>query len=154
MVDLATKAGLAGALSGPGPLTVFAPTNEAFDAVPPVILKSLQMDPDLLKRVLTYHVLPSELSPSAIKNEHLAKNMAGQSVRLNVYGTDKVTVNGALRLKTLEASNGIVYVIDKVLVPGDDKSSNIVQVLEKRGGFSTLLFALGATGLTKHFETG
>ena len=132
---------------------MFAPTNAAFDAVNPAILKSLQMDSDLLKRVLTYHVVPSALSPSSIKNEQLAKTLAGDSIRLNVYGKDKVTVNGALKLKALEAANGQVVVIDKVLVPGDDKSS-IVQVLEKKGGFTTLLSALNAADLTKHFETG
>lgn len=58
----------------------------------------------------------------------------------------EVTINGALRLKTLMASNGVIYVIDKVLVPESER--DIVQVLENKGGFSTLLTALKTTGLT------
>ena len=63
-----------------------------------------------------------------------------------------VTINGALGLKVLEASNGIIYVIDKVLVPDNDKS--IVKVLESKGKFTTLISALVVAGLKNHLDTG
>lgn len=63
-----------------------------------------------------------------------------------------VTVNGAMRLKTLEASNGVIYVIDRVLIPEGDPT--IVKVLERKGQFSTLLTALKAAGLTSTLDSG
>jgi transforming growth factor-beta-induced protein len=63
-----------------------------------------------------------------------------------------VTINGALGLKVLEASNGIIYVIDKLLVPDNDKS--IVKVLESKGKFTTLITALVVAGLKNHLDTG
>lgn len=150
LVDLISKAGLAEDLSGTGPFTVFAPTNEAFGNVDMATLKALQMDVKLLKKVLSNHVVASELKASNIKNELTAKTLAEQNVRLNVYGS-KVTANGALSSKTLEAGNGIIYAIDKVLIPDDER--NIIQVLEKKGTFNTLLFALGATELSRNLES-
>lgn len=63
-----------------------------------------------------------------------------------------VTINGALRLKALEAENGIVYVIDKVLIPDNNKS--IVKVLETKGKFTTLMTALVVSGLKNHLDSG
>jgi uncharacterized surface protein with fasciclin (FAS1) repeats len=63
-----------------------------------------------------------------------------------------VTVNGALKIKTLEAGNGIIHVINKVLIP--EPESNIMQVLERKGNFSTLLTALAITGLTPTIQNG
>jgi len=151
-VDLVIKAGLAETLSGPGPFTVFAPTNAAFDAIDPATLKSLLMDVSLLKRVLLDHVVDSAVPASAVKNDLTTKSISCRQLRLNVYGS-KVTVNGALRLKTLEASNGVIHVIDKVIIPGDN-NVDIPKLLEKKGGFTTLLFALKTTGLDKTLESG
>lgn len=86
LVDLVKKAGLASALSGPGPFTVFAPTNDAFTAVDPATLKSLQMDANLLKRVLSYHVVGSALPQATLKSELSTKTLAGDSLRINIYG--------------------------------------------------------------------
>ena len=116
LVDLVGKAGLADALSGPGnisslllnlqnfwlylstvaitnvnfstgPFTVFAPTNDAFGAVDPSTFTALLKDANLLKRVLTYHVVASALLPSSIKNELVTRSLAGESLRVNVYGS-------------------------------------------------------------------
>ncbi len=86
LVELVTKAGLAEALSGAGPFTVFAPTNEAFGELDPATLKAVQMDVNLLKRVLTYHVVGSALPSTDIKSELTPKTLAGESLRINVYG--------------------------------------------------------------------
>ncbi|KAI9555167.1 hypothetical protein GHT06_017682 [Daphnia sinensis] len=152
LVDLVVKADLANALSGAGPFTVFAPTNDAFNSVDPATLNALLQDVDLLKRVLTYHVVGSALPPATIQNELVTKSLAGESLRVNIYNNGKVvTINGALRLKALEASNGIIYVIDKVLIPDNDKS--IVKVLASKEKFTTLITAFNVAGLKTHLDT-
>ena len=70
-----------------GPFTVFAPTNDAFGAVDPSTFTALLKDANLLKRVLTYHVVASALLPSSIKNELVTRSLAGESLRVNVYGS-------------------------------------------------------------------
>ncbi|XP_046658065.1 transforming growth factor-beta-induced protein ig-h3-like [Daphnia pulicaria] len=152
LASLVAKAGLASALSGPGPFTLFAPTNDAFGAIDLSTLNTLLQDVNLLRSVLTYHVVTSALAPASIENELVIKSLAGESLRFNVYKKGKVvTINGALGLKVLEASNGIIYVIDKVLVPDNDKS--IVKVLESKGKFTTLISALVVAGLKNHLDT-
>ncbi|EFX90384.1 hypothetical protein DAPPUDRAFT_309644 [Daphnia pulex] len=152
LASLVAKAGLADALSGPGPFTLFAPTNDAFAAIDSATLNTLLQDVNLLKGVLTYHVVTSTLAPTSIENELVIKSLAGESLRLNLYKKGKVvTINGALSLNVLEASNGIIYVIDKVLVPDNDKS--IVKVLESKLKFTTLITALGVAGLKNHLDT-
>lgn len=78
-----------------GPFTVFAPTNDAFAEVDGATLKSLLDDISLLKNVLTYHVVASALPPSSITNELTPASLAGESLRVNVYGTgaDEVSKN-------------------------------------------------------------
>lgn len=73
-----------------GPLTVFAPTNDAFAAVDPAILKSILGDLDLLKNVLTYHVVASSLPADAIQNELTPRTLAGENLRINVYGQESI----------------------------------------------------------------
>ncbi len=75
-----------------GPFTVFAPTNDAFGAVDPATLDALLKDVNLLKRVLTYHVVASALPPASIKNELVTRTLAGESLRINVYGAGAKTV--------------------------------------------------------------
>uniref|UniRef100_A0A0P5D7H1 Fasciclin domain-containing protein n=1 Tax=Daphnia magna TaxID=35525 RepID=A0A0P5D7H1_9CRUS len=152
LADLLVKAGLVNVLSQQGPFTLFAPTNDAFNAVDSVTLNALLQDVNLLKRVLTYHVVPSAIPPVSIKNELVTNSLAGESLRINEYNNRKVvTINGALRLKALEAENGIVYVIDKVLIPDNNKS--IVKVLETKGKFTTLMTALVVSGLKNHLDS-
>lgn len=86
LVDLVVKAGLADALSGAGPFTVFAPTNEAFGKVDPATLDALGKDVNLLKKVLTYHVVGSAINPADVKNELTPKTLEGNNLRINVYG--------------------------------------------------------------------
>lgn len=66
---------------------MFAPTNEAFAAVDPPTLSAILADVNLLKRVLTYHVVGSTLSSESIKNDLATKTLAGESLRINVYGS-------------------------------------------------------------------
>ena len=112
---LVQQAGLADMLRGAGPYTVFAPTNEAFRAVPAKTMDELK-DPARLKAVLSYHVLPVRLAAADIKTGAL-KTANGAEVALARAG-DFVTVEDAVAQgHDVPASNGVVYSIDRVLMP-------------------------------------
>ena len=118
LVSLAKKAGLVGALSGPGPLTVFAPTDAAFKAVPKPTLNALAQDRAALRRVLLYHVVKGNVPASRVVKLRSAKTLAGPAVAIRVRG-GSVFLNGSTRVvKTdVTASNGVIHVINKVLLP-------------------------------------
>ncbi len=106
LVSLVETAGLADALAGEGPLTVFAPNNDAFSKLPQVVLDYLGSHPEELTRVLTYHVVAGEMGATT--------TLEGSDL---VFGADMSLVNDAVVLGSFEASNGTIYEIDQVLVP-------------------------------------
>jgi uncharacterized surface protein with fasciclin (FAS1) repeats len=113
---LVNDAGLADTLKGPGPYTVFAPTDEAFKAVPPATMAKLASDKDLLKSVLSFHVLNNKLAAADVKNGP-AKTLQGANVALSKSG-DFVTIEDAVVTQAdVPATNGVVHVIDRVLIP-------------------------------------
>jgi uncharacterized surface protein with fasciclin (FAS1) repeats len=118
LVSLAKQAGLAGALSGPGPLTVFAPTDAAFKAVPKATLTKLAADRTALRRVLLYHVVKGDVSAAKVVTLRSAKTLAGPKITIRVKG-GSVYLNGTTKVvKTdVAASNGRIHVIDHVLLP-------------------------------------
>ena len=117
LVSLVKRAGLAGALSGKTKLTVFAPTDAAFKKVPKATLDSLLADKAALKRVLLYHVLAGKVPAAKVVTLRSAKTLAGPTVRIRVTGTT-VRINSAAVTKAdVRASNGIVHLIDRVLIP-------------------------------------
>ena len=117
LVSLVKKAGLVSALEGPGKLTVFAPTNAAFAAVPKATLAKLAADKALLVKVLEYHVVKGEVLAAQVVKLHSAKTLEGASVAIRVSG-GAVYVNKAKVIKTnVMASNGVIHVINAVLLP-------------------------------------
>ncbi|MGJ3236342.1 fasciclin domain-containing protein [Marivirga sp.] len=118
LVTAVKAAGLVETLSGNGPFTVFAPTNEAFEALPEGTLESLLKpeNKDQLVAVLTYHVIGAEVMSSDLKEGQKAKTVQGEEVTISLkYGA---SVNGAKVAKAdVKASNGVVHVIDKVILP-------------------------------------
>ena len=114
---LVQSAGLTDTLKGTGPFTVFAPTNEAFRAVPAKTMEALGKDPVALKGVLTYHVLPGTTLAANVKNGK-AKTVNGADLELSKAG-DFVTVgeNAIVTKANVTASNGVVHVVDAVLLP-------------------------------------
>jgi uncharacterized surface protein with fasciclin (FAS1) repeats len=117
LVSLVKKAGLVGALSGSGKLTVFAPTNAAFKAVPKATLNKLAANKSLLAKVLEYHVVKGEVLAAQVVKLHSAKTLEGSSVSIRVSG-GSVYVNQAKVIKTnVKASNGVIHVINAVLLP-------------------------------------
>lgn len=113
---LIETAGLADTLKGAGPFTVFAPSNEAFKAVPAKALEELGKHPDKLKSLLTYHVVAGKTLAADVKNSKV-KSVNGAELELSKAG-DFVTVESAAVIQAdLVASNGVVHVIDTVLMP-------------------------------------
>ncbi len=113
---LITQAGLGDTLRAEGPLTVFAPNDDAFKAVPAKTLAELGSDKALLISVLTYHLVPGKTMAAEVKNGN-AKTVNGATLALAKAGT-MVTVEDAVVVQAdVPASNGVVHVIDRVLLP-------------------------------------
>jgi uncharacterized surface protein with fasciclin (FAS1) repeats len=119
LVAAVKAAGLAETLSGTGPFTVFAPTNEAFNKLPAGAVDNLlkpEMKGDLTK-VLTYHVVPGALKAADLKDGQELKTVQGQTLKVSVKD-GKVMINGAnVTIADVVSSNGVTHVIDAVLMP-------------------------------------
>jgi uncharacterized surface protein with fasciclin (FAS1) repeats len=112
-----TAADLVDTLKGSGPFTVFAPTDEAFAKLPAGTLDSLLADKEALSKVLTYHVVGGKVMAADVVKLSSANTVAGIPVSIKVEG-DKVMVGDAQVIITdIEASNGVIHVIDTVLLP-------------------------------------
>jgi uncharacterized surface protein with fasciclin (FAS1) repeats len=109
-------AGLVGTLKGPGPFTVFAPTDEAFAKLPPGTLDALLADKAKLTQVLTYHVVPGKVMASDVVKLDSARTVQGQAVRISTAGGVKVDDATVIR-PDIQASNGVIHVIDAVILP-------------------------------------
>jgi uncharacterized surface protein with fasciclin (FAS1) repeats len=117
LISLAKTAGLAGALTGPGPLTLFAPTDAAFAKVPKATLAALGKDKAKLRAVLLYHVVKGKVTAAQVVKLRSAKTLQGSPVAIRVKD-GKVYVAGARVTKPdVMASNGVIHVIDKVIIP-------------------------------------
>jgi transforming growth factor-beta-induced protein len=117
LLEAAQVAGLVDTLSGEGPYTVFAPTDEAFAAVDPATLDALLADPEALADVLLYHVVPGEVYAADVVTLDSATTAQGSDVSITVDG-DTVMINDATVTATdIQASNGVIHVIDSVLLP-------------------------------------
>lgn len=109
-------AGLVETLKGKGPFTVFAPTDAAFAKLPAGALDALLKDEARLTAVLTYHVVPGQVMAADVVKLKEAKTVQGQSVRIDA--SSGVKIDGATVVKAdVAASNGVIHVIDAVLMP-------------------------------------
>jgi len=110
-------AGLVDALSGEGPLTVFAPTDEAFAALPEGTVEGLLKDKAKLASILTYHVVDGEVTAKMVAGLDQAKALNGQAVTVKVR-EDAVMIDKAKVVATdIMCSNGVIHVIDAVMIP-------------------------------------
>ncbi len=113
---LISQAGLSDALKAAGPFTVFAPNNDAFKAVPAKTMEDLNQHPEKLKDLLTYHVIAGKSMAADVKNSK-ATSLNGAHLELSKAG-DFVTVeSAAVTTADIAASNGVVHIIDTVLIP-------------------------------------
>ncbi len=115
LVAAVQAAGLVDTLKGPGPFTVFAPTDEAFAKIPKATLDGLLKDKAALAKILTYHVVPGKVMAADVK-AGMVKSVQGQDITLATMGG--VTVNGAKVVAAdVAASNGVIHAIDTVIMP-------------------------------------
>ena len=123
LVAAVKAAGLVDTLSGEGPFTVFAPTDEAFSKLPEGTIAELLKpeNKDKLAGILKYHVVPGSVMAKDVVKLDKAKTAQGQNVRIKV-ADGKVKVNKANVVKTdVRSSNGVIHVIDKVILPPEKK---------------------------------
>jgi uncharacterized surface protein with fasciclin (FAS1) repeats len=119
LVAAAKAAGLVDTLKGPGPFTVFAPTDEAFAKLPHGTVEDLLKpeNKEKLAAILTYHVIPGKVTAAQVMKLNSAKTVQGTTVAIK-KGNGEVMVNNARVVKAdVMADNGVVHVIDSVLLP-------------------------------------
>ncbi len=144
-------ADLVDALKGKGPFTVFAPTDEAFAALPAGTVETL-LKPEnkaLLTAILTYHVVPGSLKAEKVLKADKLVTLNGQ--KLDLTTSDKgAMVDGAKIVKTdIAASNDVIHVIDKVILPS---TKDIIDTAVEAGSFKTLAAALSAASLVETLQ--
>ncbi|MBS1301968.1 fasciclin domain-containing protein [Loktanella sp. SALINAS62] len=116
LVAAVEAAGLVETLKGEGPFTVFAPTDEAFAALPEGTVEGLLEDPEALAAILTYHVVPGAVMSTDLSDGMTATTVNGADVTISVG--DAVMVNDAtVTTADIAATNGVIHVIDTVIMP-------------------------------------
>lgn len=126
LVTAIEAAGLVETLQGDRPFTVFAPSNEAFDALPEGTLENLLFEEnrDMLVEILTYHVVPGKVMSTDLSDGMSAETVQGSSVSV-LIGDYGVSIDDASVVEAdVEATNGVVHVIDSVILPPEDDSSS------------------------------
>jgi transforming growth factor-beta-induced protein len=118
LLAAAQAAGLVETLQGDGPFTVFAPTDDAFAALPEGTLDGLLADPEALKQVLLYHVVPGAVKAEEVVNLTSADSVEGSPIAIAVKD-GKVYLNDTAEVVATDvmASNGVIHVIDQVILP-------------------------------------
>jgi uncharacterized surface protein with fasciclin (FAS1) repeats len=117
LVKLVKAAGLAGALAGKGPLTVFAPTNAAFAKVPAKTLNKLAHNKALLKSVLLYHVVKGQYTAARIEHRSALTSLEGAKLKVRVKHGSVYINQAKVITPNIAASNGVIHVINAVLIP-------------------------------------
>ena len=163
----ALKAGnLIKPLRVPGSFTVFAPTNAAFDALPKGVLANLlkPVNKASLDDLLTYHVLGDEVHSNKFLDGEMLRTLEQKYVTVRLAGKDILINSAKVTTADIQASNGVIHIIDAVLLPSSAPPSpgpspapspgtkNIVQLAEATPSLSTLVTALGAASLVKTLE--
>jgi transforming growth factor-beta-induced protein len=142
LVGALVATGLDDALSGPGPYTVFAPTNAAFDKVDDDILNNIIANPALLTSLLQYHVVSGDVMSSDLTNGPVQTLLSGQTIDVDI--SNGVTLNGSSNVTSadIDASNGVIHIIDEVLFPEDFYAMTLAQIVAGSPDHTILLSAL------------
>ena len=157
LVAALDAADLVETLSGDGTFTVFAPTDDAFAALPEGMLEELLADPETLKQILLYHVVGDVVMAETVVTLDEAETLEGSMVAIDVVDGNVFLNDSQVTSTDIEASNGVVQVIDKVLVPGMQEAASNETLEESKsiaeiavaGGFNTLVAALSAADLVE-----
>lgn len=117
LIKALTETGLVEALKGDGPFTVFAPTDDAFAKLPEGTVEALLKDKETLKSILLFHVVSGSVTSKQVVNLDKAETLAGKNVKVKV-NDDKVMINDSQVIAAdIMATNGIIHIIDTVLIP-------------------------------------
>ena len=136
LLSALTAADLKETLSGPGPYTVFAPTDEAFAKLPKEQLDALLADKEKLRAVLTYHVIPGKVLASDITAGKMTSMKTVNGQPLSIDTKDGVKIGNAKVVKSdIQASNGVIHVIDTVLMPGGEGSAPQARAPKQPSGY-------------------
>jgi transforming growth factor-beta-induced protein len=146
LVAAVQAAGLVDALKGEGPLTVFAPTDDAFAALPEGTVEALLEDIPTLSSILLYHVLEGKYMAADVLGMSQAMTLQGQYVSFSTDMGKVMVDNAEIILTDIEASNGVIHVIDAVILP---ETRDIVDIAVEDGRFQTLVAAVQAAGLVE-----
>lgn len=151
LLAAAEAAGLVEALKGAGPLTVFAPTDEAFAKLPPGTVEQLLRPENRAKLadILKYHVVSGLVPASRATWMSGVVSLQGQRLEFSKRGESLMVDGATVVMADVPASNGVIHVIDRVILPTDE---TIVSVASKAGSFGTLLTAARAAGLASALE--
>ncbi|MEI8171272.1 MAG: fasciclin domain-containing protein [Rhodoferax sp.] len=114
------QSSLAATLQGTGPFTVFAPSNDAFKLVPTKTMEDLIKHPEKMKSVLAFHIIPGKMLASDIKNNSL-KTLNDSNVSLSKAGEFATIEEAMVQTADIQASNGVIHIIDAVLTPPHKK---------------------------------
>ncbi len=116
LVAAVKAAGLADTLSGPGPFTVFAPTDDAFAALPAGTVEGLLADPAALAKILTYHVVAGKVLSTDLTEGMMATTVNGAQATITLEDGPMID-DASIVTADIEASNGVIHVIDAVIMP-------------------------------------
>lgn len=116
LVAAVQAAGLVDALKSPGPFTVFAPIDAAFDKLPPGTVQTLVQNPPQLARILKYHVAAGKYTKADLESMDEITSLEGTTIRLNMKSNE--VKNATVVMADVEADNGMIHVIDNVILMG------------------------------------
>ena len=139
--------GLDETLAGEGPFTVFAPTDAAFDLIDPLTLIDILQDNDLLTSILTYHVAGGNVLSTDLSDGQMITTVNGADVTISIMDGTVMVNEATVVIADLVGSNGVVHVIDAVLLPPAPNPATVVDIIVDSPDHTLLELAVGAAGL-------
>lgn len=137
------------ALAGEGPFTVFAPTDAAFDALPPAVILGLLTDNEALTNALTYHVAGDSLTAGDLSNGQMITTLNGEDVTVTIMDGAVMINDATVIVADLIGSNGVVHVIDAILLPPPPTPATVVDIVVNSPAHNVLETAVVAAGLVE-----
>ncbi len=128
LVTAVQVAGLVDALKSPGPFTVFAPVDDAFTKLPPGTVQTLVQNPPQLARILTYHVVAGKYTKADLENVKYLTSLEGSLIKIDCSADSFEVKNATVVAADIEADNGIIHVIDNVILMSPESANSFDKV--------------------------
>lgn len=128
LVTAVQVAGLVDALKSPGPFTVFAPVDDAFTKLPPGTVQTLVQNPPQLARILTYHVVAGKYTRADLENVKYLTSLEGAPIKIDCSADSFEVKNATVVAADIEADNGIIHVIDNVILMSPESANSFDKV--------------------------